>query len=321
MVVAETPRLAGMVVALQANFLEVELEIPNQVSLVGLTGLTDVRRSRLLCTRRTRLDHRGAAIHVGDRVWLEAIDWQQCRAVVADVEPRQSWLNRPPVANVTAVVVALAVKQPCFDSDQASRFLLNAEQTGLAVHLILTKRDLITSDQLEQQLVRLRAWGYRPMAVSVQSGEGLDSLQDQLSSNRLAVLCGPSGVGKTSLLNKLLPQASLRVAAVSGRLQRGRHTTRHVELYRLCEGSLVADTPGFNRPELPGDPRNLALLFPELRRQLETRPCRFRDCFHRDEPGCEVDKSWERYPIYKRCLKEMERLSRSSRGGSGLDRQ
>jgi|TARA_B100000959_G_scaffold86777_1_gene92175 ribosome biogenesis GTPase len=320
-VVAETPRLAGMVVALQANFLEVELEIPNQVSLVGLTGLTDVRRSRLLCTRRTRLDHRGAAIHVGDRVWLEAIDWQQCRAVVADVEPRQSWLNRPPVANVTAVVVALAVKQPCFDSDQASRFLLNAEQTGLAVHLILTKRDLITSDQLEQQLVRLRAWGYRPMAVSVQSGEGLDSLQDQLSSNRLAVLCGPSGVGKTSLLNKLLPQASLRVAAVSGRLQRGRHTTRHVELYRLCEGSLVADTPGFNRPELPGDPRNLALLFPELRRQLETRPCRFRDCFHRDEPGCEVDKSWERYPIYKRCLKEMERLSRSSRGGSGLDRQ
>ncbi|HGY5550200.1 MAG TPA: ribosome small subunit-dependent GTPase A [Prochlorococcus sp.] len=321
MVVAETPRLAGMVVALQANFLEVELEIPNQVSLVGLTGLTDVRRSRLLCTRRTRLDHRGAAIHVGDRVWLEAIDWQQCRAVVADVEPRQSWLNRPPVANVTAVVVALAVKQPCFDSDQASRFLLNAEQTGLAVHLILTKRDLITSDQLEQQLVRLRAWGYRPMAVSVQSGEGLDSLQDQLSSNRLAVLCGPSGVGKTSLLNKLLPQASLRVAAVSGRLQRGRHTTRHVELYRLCEGSLVADTPGFNRPELPGDPRNLALLFPELRRQLETRPCRFRDCFHRDEPGCEVDKSWERYSIYKRCLKEMERLSRSSRGGSGLDRQ
>jgi len=310
-----------MVVALQANFLEVELEIPNQVSLVGLTGLTDVRRSRLLCTRRTRLDHRGAAIHVGDRVWLEAIDWQQCRAVVADVEPRQSWLNRPPVANVTAVVVALAVKQPCFDSDQASRFLLNAEQTGLAVHLILTKRDLITSDQLEQQLVRLRAWGYRPMAVSVQSGEGLDSLQDQLSSNRLAVLCGPSGVGKTSLLNKLLPQASLRVAAVSGRLQRGRHTTRHVELYRLCEGSLVADTPGFNRPELPGDPRNLALLFPELRRQLETRPCRFRDCFHRDEPGCEVDKSWERYSIYKRCLKEMERLSRSSRGGSGLDRQ
>ena len=143
MVVAETPRLAGMVVALQANFLEVELEIPNQVSLVGLTGLTDVRRSRLLCTRRTRLDHRGAAIHVGDRVWLEAIDWQQCRAVVADVEPRQSWLNRPPVANVTAVVVALAVKQPCFDSDQASRFLLNAEQTGLAVHLILTKRDQI----------------------------------------------------------------------------------------------------------------------------------------------------------------------------------
>ncbi|MEC9030224.1 MAG: ribosome small subunit-dependent GTPase A, partial [Cyanobacteriota bacterium] len=185
------------------------------------------------------------------------------------------------------------------------------------VHLILTKRDLITSDQLEQQLVRLRGWGYRPMAVSVQTGEGLGALKNKLSSTRLAVFCGPSGVGKTSLLNQLLPQLSLRVGAVSGRLQRGRHTTRHVELFRLCEGSLVADTPGFNRPELPADPRKLAVLFPEFDGQIEDYPCRFRDCFHRDEPGCGVDKSWERYPIYKRFLEEMECLSRSSRGGSG----
>ena len=107
-----------MVVALQANYLEVELEAPP----------ADVP-SRLLCTRRTRLNHRGAAVHVGDRVQVEAIDRNHARAVVADVEPRSSFLARPPVANASCILVAVAVDQPAFDADQVSRFLLTAEKT------------------------------------------------------------------------------------------------------------------------------------------------------------------------------------------------
>jgi ribosome biogenesis GTPase len=291
-----------MVVALQANYLEVELDDPE-------AGL------RLLCTRRTRLAHRGAAVHVGDRVWVEAIDREHNRAVVAEVDPRSSWLTRPPVANVTAVVVALAVEQPAFDPDQASRFLLTAEQTGLQVHVLLSKCDLIPAEQQLALVERLRGWGYDPLAVSSRTGMGLETLRSRLAQGSLSVLCGPSGVGKSSLLNGLIPGLELRVAAVSGRLQRGRHTTRHVELHTLPSGARVADTPGFNRPELPGDVQNLEVLFPELRRRLEDQPCRFRDCLHRGEPGCGIDQDWDRYPLYRRAVEEMLALSRPSRGG------
>ena len=126
---------------------------------------------------------------------------------------------------------------------------------------------------------------------------------------------GRSNVGKSSLLNGLIPDLSLRVGAVSGRLQKGRHTTRHVELHPLGPGARVADTPGFNRPDLPKQVHNLEVLFPELRRQLEPHPCRFRDCLHREEPGCGVSRDWERYGIYRRAVEELLDLSRPSRGG------
>ncbi|MCP4454965.1 MAG: ribosome small subunit-dependent GTPase A, partial [Planctomycetes bacterium] len=211
-----------MVVALQANYLEVELD---QVS--------ELIPSRLLCTRRTRLSHRGEAVFVGDRVRVEAIDVSHARAVVADVEPRFSFLTRPPVANATTVVVALAVDQPAFDPDQASRFLLTAERTSLAVQLVLTKTDLLEPEALERLRVRLQAWGYPPLLVSTFSGLGLSELKQRLAESSLSVLCGPSGVGKSSLLNALIPELDLRIGSVSGRLQRGRHTTRHVELHHL----------------------------------------------------------------------------------------
>ena len=293
-----------MVVALQANYLEVELD---QVS--------EVIPSRLLCTRRTRLSHRGKAVYVGDRVNVEAIDVSHARAVVSHVEPRVSFLTRPPVANATTVVVALAVDQPAFDPDQASRFLLTAERTSLAVQLVLTKTDLLEPEELERLRVRLLAWGYPPLLVSTGSGLGLSELKQSLAGSSLSVLCGPSGVGKSSLLNALIPKLDLRIGAVSGRLQRGRHTTRHVELHRLEGEARVADTPGFNRPELPDDPRNLEVLFPELRPQLDPHPCRFRDCLHRDEPGCGVTRDWERYPIYRRAVEDLFGVSRPSRGG------
>ena len=135
---------------------------------------------------------------------------------------------------------------------------------------------------------------------------GLETLRKRLSQPGLTVLCGPSGVGKSSLLNALMPSLELRIGAVSGRLQRGRHTTRHVELFPLAPGALVADTPGFNRPLLPADPSLLAALFPELRALQASGGCRYSNCRHQGEPGCGIGGAWDRAEHFGRCLADVE---------------
>ena len=127
-------------------------------------------------------------------------------------------------------------------------------------------------------------------------------MRHHLTQPGIAVLCGPSGVGKSSLLNALVPELALRVNAVSGRLQRGRHTTRHVELFPLAPGALLADSPGFNRPDLPADPVAVAALFPEIRERLSEASCRFKNCLHQGDPGCAVGSDWDRHPLYLNCL-------------------
>jgi len=281
----------GLVMALEANFCRVQLERP------GPQGV-----EHLLCVRRTRLGKTGQQICVGDRVRVEGIDWPERRGAVAAVAPRSSLLERPAVANCSRVVVVVALAQPELDPLQLTRFLLTAERTGVVVELVLTKADLLSQDEREHWRHRLQGWGYEPLLVSVVQGEGIAQLRQRLGQPGIAVLCGPSGVGKSSLINALLPQLCLRVSAVSGRLQRGRHTTRHVELFPLAAGALLADTPGFNRPDLPGEPSALAPLFPEIRQHLAGGGCRFKNCLHQGDPGCAVGEAWDRYPLYLQCL-------------------
>jgi ribosome biogenesis GTPase len=301
------------VVALQANYCRVELDAP------GPGGCR-----RLLCTRRSRLEHEGLQVWVGDRVRLEGIDWVAGRAAVAQVEPRQNLLQRPAVANVDRVIVVTALAEPDLDPLQLTRFLVSAEGSGALVDLVLGKADLVAEPALREVCRDFEAWGYPVFPLSTRTGLGLDTLRRHLrTAAGITVLCGPSGAGKSSLLNALVPDLDLRVAAVSGRLQRGRHTTRHVELFPLPSKvaaadsfalvpdapALVADTPGFNRPELPADPVQLVQAFPEIRQRLALGPCRFRNCRHLEDPGCAMGTDWPRFSLYRQCLEEVEAIA------------
>ena len=297
----------GIVVSLKSSFLEVEINIKNEFN-EGLKLPDGSTIVRLLCTRRNRLDHIGCYVNVGDVVLVEEIDWKRLRGVISFAEERTTFCKRPPVANVTDIVVFISVDQPAFDFDQTSRFLLTAEEMQVNVLLVLTKIDLISIKKLEEFLVRLQSWGYQPIPISLKDASGIDILLKKLSSMPLAVLCGPSGVGKTSLINYILPHKSQRVSSVSKKLGRGKHTTRNVELFSIKPGFFIADTPGFNRPELSIDPLEFAFLFPELRLQLNTKRCRFRNCLHRDEPGCMINKDWERYSHYREYVDQKVNL-------------
>ena len=295
-------KLKGIVVALKANFLIVEIDHKNfkDHSLDEFYG-----KIRLLCIRRSKLNYQGLFIDVGDIVCVESIDYKNKRAVVSDVEPRQSFLKRPAVANVTLVSICISVDEPLFDMEQTSRFLLTAECANIEPLIILTKIDLITKNDLILYINKFKSWGYDCIPVSIHNSQGIDSLIERFRKTKLTVLAGPSGVGKTSLINHLIPTVSLPTSSVSKKLKRGTHTTRHVELFAIGNGSLLADTPGFNRPEIVCEPSDFAFLFPEFRTQLSNSQCKFRNCLHRDEPGCVIDKDLERYPFYRENLEEM----------------
>ena len=236
------------------------------------------------CRARGRLRLEGTAPLVGDRVQLEPAG--DGSGVVTALLPRKNAFIRPAVANVELLVILCANVNPVTDPFLMDQVAAIAAAADCAVAVCVNKCDLDPGDAL---YAAYQAAGYPTLRTSARTGEGVEALR-QLISGRTCAFTGNSGVGKSSLLNALSPGLGIQVGEVSRKLGRGRHTTRHVELYPLGGHTYIADTPGFaafDVQQMPGLTReNLAWAFPEFRPYLGQ--CRFPDCAHVCEPDCRV---------------------------------
>ena len=239
------------------------------------------------CNLRGRSRWLQEKILPGDRVRISVISRNnKNKGIVENILPRETELLRPPVANVQQVVVIMALVNPPVNLTLLDRYLILARFAHIRVVICFNKIDLVDGGTYKHLQNLYSSIGYQVLVTSAKSAWGVENLQGVLK-NQISVFAGPSGVGKSSLLNMVQPGLLLKTNEVSQKTKRGRHTTRHVELLELEIGGLVADTPGFSKVYLPVIVRNeLADYFPELN-QIRNN-CRFSSCLHHHEPSCAV---------------------------------
>ncbi|MFD2661025.1 ribosome small subunit-dependent GTPase A [Paenibacillus thailandensis] len=272
------------------------------------------------CRARGIFKKRGVSPLVGDAVLYSLTE--NGEGVVDELLPRRSELIRPPVANVDLAVLVFSVTEPALNLQLLDKFLVHIEHAGIQPVLVLSKGDLelegaeAAEAKKAADLVRTLYTniGYEVYGTSSRKGQGIEALKERLQGH-LAVFAGQSGVGKSSLLNALVPGLALETNEISSKLGRGKHTTRHVELVDVA-GAYVADTPGFSQLDFQElGIEDLSYGFIEMR---ELAPdCKFRGCTHVHEPGCAVLAGVEsgkvarsRHDHYLQFLAEMKEKKR-----------
>lgn len=223
---------------------------------------------------------------VGDDVELEVLDQQEKEGNIRKILPRRSRLIRPAVANIDQALVIFAIRKPEPNFNLLDRFLIMMEQQGLPSVICFNKSDIASAQDRADLQSAYETCGYQVFFISVKEEEGLREVRRVLQGKTTTV-AGPSGVGKSSLINCLYPQAEMETGAVSEKIDRGRHTTRHSELFALDGESYIMDTPGFSSLQLFDMVKEeLKDFYPEFREYEDG--CRFRGCVHVSEPGCSV---------------------------------
>lgn len=252
---------------------------------------------------------------VGDNVEIDVISETDKKGNIRNILPRKNELIRPAVANIDQALVFFAAAQPEPNLGLLDRFLLQMEYKHIPTIISFNKCDLIDDSKAETLKNVYKACGYPVFFVSVSESENLDDLKALLVGKTTA-LAGPSGVGKSSLMNWLLPEAEMATGAVSEKIKRGRHTTRHSELFYLGEETYLFDTPGFSSLYLNDfSDETLKLYFPEfLPYEAE---CRFAGCNHLNEPDCGVKQALSegkisriRYDSYVQMYQELKEQRR-----------
>ncbi|HJC56807.1 MAG TPA: ribosome small subunit-dependent GTPase A [Candidatus Eisenbergiella intestinipullorum] len=261
----------------------------------GITSLKEQDREVLYECRAKGIFRRdGKKPLPGDYVEFDIINEEEKEGNVRQLLPRSSQLIRPAVANVDQALIIMAAVSPRPNLNLMDRFLVTMEQQGIACCICFNKKDLADEETCRTLAESYRSTGYPVVFTSAATQEGLSGLR-RLLEGRTTTVAGPSGVGKSSLINTLQDGVSMQTGEIS-RIERGRHTTRHSELIRIRPGTWIVDTPGFSSIELFGmEKEELDRYFPEF---VKWEPqCRFTGCAHISEPGCGVKAALERGEI------------------------
>ena len=234
---------------------------------------------------------------VGDLVELEVLSQEEKEGSVISILPRKSELIRPAVANVDQALVIFALVSPKPNFNLLDRFLVLMEKQGIPALICMNKTDLASDEMIAEVRERYRTSGYPLLFVSAAQKEGIEAIREYLRGKTTTV-AGPSGVGKSSLINLLQDGVQMQTGAVSEKIERGRHTTRHTELMWVEEDTYILDTPGFSSIELFGiEKEELGGYFPEI--AAHAGNCRFRGCAHLAEPDCAVKEAVDNGEISK----------------------
>ncbi|MDY4060146.1 MAG: ribosome small subunit-dependent GTPase A [Anaerovoracaceae bacterium] len=287
----------------------------------GIGGFYYVETPGGVVTTRGRgnLKKSGDILLVGDYVEVSILNEDETEGVVEKVLPRENSFVRPPIANVDLMTIVVSGEKPKVNVRLLDRFLCVSESKLIPSLICVNKTESSRGMKTFDMLYGIYGKIYPMCSVSGKTGKGLDDLRREISGSTVA-FAGPSGVGKSTILNAILGQNHMEVGEISKKTSRGRHTTRHVELIEIKESKAenenisktwIFDTPGFTSLDLPDmSEANLRYLFPELVKW--GKECRFMDCQHIGEPECSVLKAVEmgsisqsRYNSYKMFYEEL----------------
>ncbi len=280
----------------------------NGTIIKGIAGFYYIRTGDEIieCKARGIFKNKGITPAVGDNVKISLTE--PGKGIIEDILPRKNIFIRPPIANIDTFIVVMAASQPKPNFPVIDKFLVMAETKGIDIIICVNKIDIAKPKDIEN--IRDVYENIYPLVlVSASEGEGIDELKSKLSGKK-AAFAGQSGVGKSSILNAILPDANAQMGEISRKTKRGRHTTRHVEIFSVGD-IMIYDTPGFTSFDITqADEHTLDMYYPEM--ALYKGKCRYDDCRHLKEPGCMVKKALSegkihpmRYESYKIQIEEL----------------